>query len=111
MAKTRMKNRLGEFRKSKRIGATELARSVGVTRQTIYSIEAGTYIPNTEVALKIARLLETTVEELFSAEEGSRMSSGPLACELLSTAAPVKGQPVRISRIGSQWVSVPVSPI
>jgi len=35
-----------------------LAREFGVTRQTIYAIEAGTYIPNTEVALKLARELE-----------------------------------------------------
>jgi molybdopterin molybdotransferase/putative molybdopterin biosynthesis protein len=101
-----MKNRLAEIRKSKRVGATELARLVGVTRQTIYAIEAENYIPNTEVALKMARLFETTVEELFSAQDEPLSSS-----ELLSTAAPVKGQPVRISKVGSRWVSVPVSAI
>jgi molybdate-binding protein/DNA-binding XRE family transcriptional regulator len=106
MAKMGIKNRLAEFRKSKRMGATELARLVGVTRQTIYAIEAGNYIPNTEVALKMARLFETTVEELFSAQDEPLSSS-----ELLSTAAPVKGQPVRISKVGSRWVSVPVSAI
>jgi putative molybdopterin biosynthesis protein len=106
MAKAGIKNRLAEFRKSKRVGATELARLVGVTRQTIYAIEAGTFIPNTQVALKLAGLFETTVEELFSAQDEPLSSS-----ELLSTAAPVKGQPVRISKIGSRWVSVPVSAI
>jgi molybdate-binding protein/DNA-binding XRE family transcriptional regulator len=109
MAKTVVKNRLAEFRKNNRVGATELARSAGVTRQTIYAIEAGTFIPNTQVALKLAHELKTTVEELFSAEAGSGITSGLLASELLSTAAPVKGQPVRISKIGPRWVSVPVS--
>ena len=81
MVKTRLKNRLAEIRKSKRVGATELARSVNVSRQTIYAIEAGTYIPNTEVALKLARELKTTVEELFSTQEdlGSRASAERIA--------------------------------
>ncbi len=107
--KTRLKNRLAEIRKSMRVGATELARSVNVSRQTIYAIEAGTYIPNTEVALKLARELKTTVEELFSTQED--LGSGLLPSELLSSAEPVKGQPVRISKIGSRWVSVPASAI
>ena len=82
-----------------------------MSRQTIYAIEAGTYIPNTEVALKLARELKTTVEELFSTQEEFLSSSGLLPTELLSSAAPAKGQPVRISKIGSRWVSVPVSAI
>ena len=109
MAKAGLTNRLAEIRKRERVGATELARRVHVTRQTIYAIEAGTFMPNTEVALGLARELKTTVEELFSAQEGLRDSSGLLATELLSPAAPEKGQPVRISKIGSKWVSVPVS--
>ena len=43
-----------------------------MSRQTIYAIEAGTYVPNTEVALNLARCLEVTVEELFSSESGIR---------------------------------------
>ena len=53
------------------MGASDLARRVHVSRQTIYAIEAGTYIPNTEVALNLARELKTTVEELFSAPRGT----------------------------------------
>ena len=37
----------------------------GVSRQTIYAIEAGNYVPNTLLALKLSRILESTVEELF----------------------------------------------
>ena len=105
--KTGIKNRLAEARKSQRMGATELARRVNVSRQTIYAIEAGTFIPNTEVGLNLARELKTTVEELFSAPEESR--SEFINTELLSPAAPAKGQAVRISKIGTRWVSVPVS--
>ena len=70
MAKTRVENRLAEIRKSRGVGASDLARRVDVSRQTIYAIEAGTYVPNTEVALNLARELEVTVDELFSLPGG-----------------------------------------
>ncbi len=43
----------------------ELARKVGVTRQTIISIEAQKYAPSLELAFRIAHILETPVNELF----------------------------------------------
>ncbi len=46
-------NRLGEVRKHRGVGATELARRVGVSRQTIHAIESGAYVPNTAVALRL----------------------------------------------------------
>jgi putative molybdopterin biosynthesis protein len=107
--KTRVENRLGPTRKSRGLGASELARRVHVSRQTIYAIEAGTYVPNTEVALNLARELEVTVDELFSLQPGSQNVPESLVAEVLSAAAPAKGQPVRICQIGSRWVSVPVS--
>src|SRR5439155_10457125 len=109
MAKTRVENRLGEIRKSRGVGASDLARRVHVSRQTIYAIEAGTYVPNTEVALNLARELEVTVDELFLLQEVSQKSPESLAAELLGATAPSKGQPVRICQIGSRWVGVPVS--
>ena len=86
-----------------------MARRVNVSRQTIYAIEAGTYVPNTEVALNLARELEVTVDELFSLHDGEPSSSESIVSEMLSAEAPIKGQPVRICQIGSRWVSVPVS--
>ena len=109
MAKTRVESRLGEIRKSRGIGASDLARRVSVSRQTIYAIEAGTYVPNTELALHMARELEVTVDELFSLGAAVLKSPESLAAEILSAVAPAKGQPVRICQIGSRWVSVPVS--
>jgi putative molybdopterin biosynthesis protein len=107
--KTRVKNRLAQIRKSRGVGASDLSRRVQVSRQTIYAIEAGTYVPNTEVALNIARELEVTVDELFSLQAGSQKAPESLAAEMLSASPPVKGQPVRICQIGSRWVGVPVS--
>lgn len=109
MAKTLVENRLALVRKSRGVGASDLARRVNVSRQTIYAIEAGTYVPNTEVALNLARQLEVTVDELFSLQPSGEMTNESLAAEVLSADAPAKGQPVRICQIGSRWVSVPVS--
>ena len=106
---TRVDNRLALIRKSRGVKATDLAARVHVSRQTIYAIEAGTYVPNTEVALNLARELEVTVDELFSLQAGSQRSPESMAAEVLSAGAPAKGQPVRICQIGSRWVGVPVS--
>src|SRR6202035_2094268 len=96
--------------KSRGVGASDLARRVNVSRQTIYAIEAGTYVPNTEVALNLARELEVTVDELFSLQAAENLKSpGSLATEILSAETPAKGQPVRVCQMGSRWVSVPVS--
>lgn len=107
--KAHVENRVGQIRKSRGVAASDLARRVSVSRQTIYAIEAGTYVPNTEVALRLARELEVTVDELFSLHAGAQNSPEPLAAEVLSPEAPVEGQPVRICQIGSRWVGVPVS--
>ena len=107
--KKRVESRLAEIRKSRGVGASDLARRVNVSRQTIYAIESGTYVPNTEVALNLARELEVTVDELFSLHEGPPKSPESLAAEVLSATAVGKGQPVRICQLGSRWVSVPVS--
>jgi putative molybdopterin biosynthesis protein len=111
VVKIRSQNRLAEVRKRQGVGATDLARRIGVSRQTIYAIEAGTFIPNTQVALSLARELRSTVEELFSvhAESGTKFET--FSADVLSAGELAKGQPVRISKIGSRWVSVPVSSI
>ncbi|MBO5711739.1 MAG: helix-turn-helix domain-containing protein [Acholeplasmatales bacterium] len=48
----------------------ELAKKVGVTRQTIISIEQGKYIASLSLALKIARVFDAKVEDIFTLEEG-----------------------------------------
>ena len=107
--KPRVENRLAQVRKSRGVGASDLARRVDVSRQTIYAIEAGTYVPNTEVALRLARELEVTVDELFALHEGARSSPESLTAEVLCAGHPEAGQPVRICQIGARWVGVPVT--
>ncbi|MEO7142053.1 MAG: substrate-binding domain-containing protein [Bryobacteraceae bacterium] len=103
-----VQNQLSRIRKSRGIGASALAQRVHVSRQTIYAIEAGTYVPNTAVALHLARELEVTVDQIFSLPADSGPETSSLSAEVLSAAESVKGQPVRICQIGARWVSVPV---
>ena len=104
----RVQTNLATIRKARGIGAAELARKVGVTRQTIYAIEAGTYVPNTEVTLQLARELEVTVEELFSLPGERQEETAAVTAEYLGQSAPGNGQAVRVCRVGTKWVSVPV---
>lgn len=63
-----MKNRIEEIRKAKGIRQEEFARSMGVSRQTISSLENGRYNPSILLAYKIARYFDMTIEEVFCFE-------------------------------------------
>ena len=60
-----MTNHIKELRKAKGYRQEDLADALGVSRQTIIAIENDKYNPTLELAMKIARYLNTTVEELF----------------------------------------------
>ena len=60
-----MQNHIKQLRKNKGLRQEDLARELGVSRQTIIAIENDKYNPSLELAMKMAKLLNTTVEELF----------------------------------------------
>lgn len=62
-------NRVKEQRAKLGINQTELGKLCGVSRQTISLIERGDYSPSVSLALKIAKVCQTTVEDIFSYEE------------------------------------------
>ena len=64
-----MKNTIRVERAIKDITQQDLAVAVGVSRQTINSIETARYVPSTVLALKIARYFGKTVDEIFTLEE------------------------------------------
>lgn len=64
-----MKNRIEEIRKEKGIRQEEFAKSMGVSRQTISSLENGRYNPSIILAYKIAQYFEMTIEDVFVFEE------------------------------------------
>ncbi len=63
-----MLNKVKEARIAKEITQQELADLLGVSRQTIFSIETGKYVPSTILALKIAKTFNKSVEKLFELE-------------------------------------------
>ncbi len=105
----KIQNRLSAVRRRRGVGAAELAAQVGVSRQTIYAIEAGTYVPNTEVTLKLARVLEVPVEDLFSLNNKAPVATAAVVSDVLSATPVTKGQAVRVSQVGSRRVSIPVN--
>lgn len=58
-------NRLEEIRKTEAITQQQLSERAEVSRKSINAIENGVYIPSTVLALKIANILNCTVEDLF----------------------------------------------
>lgn len=64
-----MKTRIRELRAKTGLTQEELARQVGVRRETIVFLEKGKYNPSLKLAYKVARTLSSTIEEVFTFEE------------------------------------------
>ena len=64
-----MENKIRELRKAAGMRQEDLAEYLGVTRQTVIGIENDKYDPSLALAMRMARLLGTTVEELFRLPE------------------------------------------
>jgi len=63
-----MKNTIKIERAVKNITQEDLAKKIGVSRQTINAMEAGKYVPSTVLALKIAKHFDKKVEDIFELE-------------------------------------------
>jgi len=61
-----MKNKIKQLRKSAGLRQEYLANLIGVSRQTIIAIENNKYNPTLELAMKLAKLLKTPVEDIFT---------------------------------------------
>lgn len=64
-----MKNNIKQLRKELGLRQEDLAKQLGVTRQTVIAIENDKYNPTLELAMKLAKLLGRTVEEIFKLED------------------------------------------
>ncbi len=102
-----MRTNLREIRKARGVSAADLARSVGVSRQTIYSIEDGSFVPNTAISLQISRVLDVSVEELFSLADQAEPEA--IKAELVGENAGTEGRLVRVCRLNHRLMAVPVS--
>ena len=64
-----METRIQELRKTQKLSQAELAAALGITRQTIISLEKGRYTASLELAFKIARFFGKSIEDIFIYEE------------------------------------------
>jgi len=67
-----MKTRIKEFRARHNLTQEDLARKAGVRRETIVFLEKGKYNPSLQLAHDVAKILKTTVDELFIFEDAKR---------------------------------------
>ncbi len=67
-----MKNKLKVYRAMHNMTQEELAKKLGVTRQTIIAIEKGKYDPSLRLAFKIARLFNVKIEDIFIYDENEK---------------------------------------
>ena len=106
-------NNLAELRQKRGLSAAHLAKLVGSSRQTIYAMEAGTYVPNTVLALKLARALDASVEELFALPGDApdpQLRTEHVA--VLPGGEPLQpGQPVQLCRVGRSMVAAAPSSV
>ncbi len=65
-----MKNSIRVERAIKRMTQAQLSELIGVSRQTIVAIESEKYVPSTVLSLKIARVFDKRVDDIFELEEG-----------------------------------------
>ena len=101
-----VQNKIAELRRKRGIGAADLAAQVGISRQTIYSIEAGVYVPNTLVALKLSRVLGVQVEDLFCVSDDAPPTHLADGVRLIPGAEEAEpGRPVQLCKVGKQVVA------
>jgi len=108
----RIANTLAAHRQLRGFSAADLAERAGISRQTVYAMEAGSYVPNTAVALRLAHILEVRVEDLFSLSGDA--PAGPVSTTQVTLLPPVRppaGEPIQLCRVGRRMVASAPSPV
>jgi putative molybdopterin biosynthesis protein len=101
-----LENRIRSHRQAAGLSQQELARRCGCTRQAINAIEAGHYVPSTFVALCIARVLGSRVEDLFRLTEAHPQ----VEAEWLGASAALGGpMRVQLARVGERLFARPLT--
>ncbi len=106
-----IENHLATLREKRGFSAAALAKAVSISRQTIYAMEAGSYIPNTAVALRLAQALEVTVEDLFSLAGQTPELPSAESTMLLGSDVLQPGQPVQLCRVDKRLMASAPSPV
>ena len=95
-------NRVRERREARGLSQVELAEAVGLSRQSVGSIEAGRATPAVDVALRLAKALDSKVEDLFGS------SVGEAAIRAVPSSEALVGR-VALARVAGRWVCYPLA--
>jgi molybdate-binding protein/DNA-binding XRE family transcriptional regulator len=106
-------NNLAAIRLRRGFSAIDLAGRVGISRQTIHAIEAEAYVPNTLVALKLAKVLDVSVEDVFPFPEEDAEAEMPVERVTLLPGPGIvhAGQHVQLCQVGTKMVASAPSPV
>ena len=106
-----VENNLIYYRQKRGFSASELAKKIEVSRQTIYAMETGTYVPNTAIALKLARVLDVKVEDLFRLDSADAPAMVETAELMPSDEKAQPGLPVQICEVENRLVAMLPTPV
>ena len=95
--------RVKEYRQKAGLSQSQLAEKIGIRRQAIYDIESGRYLPNTSIALRLARHFGCRVEDLFS-EQASAQSQSITMIE----AEPAVSKRVSLAKVRDRLIGYPL---
>ncbi len=95
-------NRVREHREIRGLSQSELAEATDLSRQSVGAIEAGRATPSVDVALRMARVLDCRVEDLFSGDPSDS------AIEAVPLGDPAEGR-VALAQVGGRWISYPLA--
>jgi molybdate-binding protein/DNA-binding XRE family transcriptional regulator len=98
-----LRSHVRELRQRAGLQQQELAARVGISRQSLSAVEAGTVVPSTAVALAIARMLGCRVEDLFVLAGQDAPLTATLAPSAVPTPAP--GSRVRLGQVRDAWIA------
>jgi putative molybdopterin biosynthesis protein len=101
---------LAQFRLKRGLSAIKLAKQIGVSRQTIYAMETGAYVPNTLLALKLAQVLDAKVEDLFRLESAESPVHTETVDLLPAENEAQPGLPVQLCQVAEKLVAVLPAP-
>lgn len=102
-----LENRLRAKRIEKGLSQKALAQQCGLTRQALYSIESNKYLPSTEISLRLAKVLNCGVEDLFQLEPVNEIIVGNLFGSISASHFPIR---VNMARVGGRIIVIPVVP-
>lgn len=101
-------NHLAELRERACLSAAALAAKVELSRQAIYAIEAGTYVPNTGISLRLAKALAVRVDELFELKQSP--PSDAEAALIPSSSKSTGTRAVQLCRVDDRLIAVEPAP-